>query len=489
MDTYGRQDVEVTLTLLTKIEAKNYSPECLELEHRVAGIIWQQTDHGFCFDMVAAQALVAKLQRRHAEIAGELGKAFQPWYAPDVVKGTAVFTPKGGNKANHYTAGAPFSRVKLVVFNPDSRDHVADRLIKVRGWKPATFTPEGKPQVDESTLGALPWPEARLCDEYLMVAKRLGMVSDGKEAWLKHAVKSALGHYRVHGGITTNGAVTGRMTHARPNVAQTPKVGSPYGEECRACWIATPGLKLVGCDAEGLELRCLGHYMARYDGGAYVVAIISGKKEDKTDAHSINQQAIRFNSRDNSKTFIYALIYGAGEFKLGLITYDDFTDDQRDRFNAKYPNKHKKAAALKRLGKSRREALMTNLPALGQLVEAVKNAVKTKGYLVGLDGRKLHIRAEHSALNTLLQSAGAVLMKKALVLFEDTIAAPNRALGATVAPVANIHDEFQIETEEQHAESIGRGAADCIRLAGEHFNFRCPLAGSYGVGANWRDTH
>jgi DNA polymerase-1 len=245
----------------------------------------------------------------------------------------------------------------------------------------------------------------------------------------------------------------------------------------------------VGIDAEGLELRCLGHYMARYDGGAYSNAVVNGKKEDKTDVHSVNQRAIRFNSRGNSKTFIYALIYGAGDYKLGLITYDDFTDEQRDRFNAKYPGKKQQGLALTRLGKSRRESLMTNLPALGQLVQAVKAKVKSPGYLFGLDGRKLHIRAQHSALNTLLQSAGAVVMKKALVLFEASVASPLRSTGGIVEYVANVHDEFQIETEETHAEFIGKSAADCITRAGEHFNFRCPLAGSYGVGDSWRDTH
>lgn len=489
MDVYGRQDVEVTLTLLNKIEAKAYSSECLELEHRVAALIYSQTERGFAFDMAAAETLTAKLQRRHAEISGELSKLFAPWWAPDVVKGSALFTPKGDNKKLGYVKGAPLSKVKLVVFNPASRDHIADRLMKLRGWRPATFTDGGKPQVDETTLEALPWPEAKLLAEYLMVEKRLGQIALGNEAWLKHAVKDALGVYRIHGSVTTNGAVTGRMTHASPNVAQTPRVGTPYGEECRACFIATPGLVLVGCDAEGLELRMLAHYMARYDGGAYVETVVNGKKENKTDVHSVNQRAARLNTRDNAKTFIYALIYGAGDYKLGTIVYDDFTDEQRDRFNAKYPNKKKKATALKNLGAARRDALMTNLPALGQLVEAVKAAIAARGYLVGLDGRLLHIRGEHAALNTLLQSGGAVVMKKALVLFEDGIAAPKRSTNATVAYVANIHDELQIETEESHAEFIGRGAADCIRIAGEHFKLRCPLAGSYGVGQTWRDTH
>lgn len=491
MDDYGRQDPEVTLTLFEKIDSKKYAAECLELEHDVAWAVSRQIHRGFCVSLDRMQALVATLQRRKAEIAAELGKVFQPWFAPDVVKGTALFTPKSGNKLNNYTAGCQLTKVKLVVFNPDSRDHIADRLCRVRSWKPSQYTDGGKPQVDETTLSALPWPEAKLSNEYLTIAKRLGQISDGEQAWLGHARKDEHGHYRIHGNVTTNGAVTGRMTHASPNVAQTPSVGAPYGSECRDCWIATPGLKLVGIDAEGLELRGLGHFMAPYDAGEFANAVVNGRKEDETDVHSRNRKGARLNKRDSAKTFIYALIYGAQGEKLGSIVYDDFTDEQRTRFNAKYPPSKKKArrAALRHLGDARKASLMESMPALQNLIDAVAHAVKTKGFLRGLDGRLLHIRSPHAALNTLLQSAGAVVMKKALVLFEATVAAPLRAKGATVEYVANIHDEFQIETEDTNAEFVGKSAAECITRAGEHFKFRCPLAGAYGVGDSWKDTH
>lgn len=487
MDAYGRQDVESTLALVEKIESKNYSAECLKLEHDVAQIIWRQRVRGFAFDVPAAMALAGKLQVRHAEIATDLTKVFEPWYAADVAKGTAVFTPKKDNKKQGYTGGVPFSRVKHVVFNPGSRDHIADRLTKLRGWRPTQFTDGGKPQVDESTLEPLPWPEAKLLTEYLLIEKRLGQIAEGKEAWLKRAKEDAAGVYRVHGSVNTNGAVTGRMTHSYPNVAQTPRVGSPYGEECRACWIATPGLVLVGCDAEGIELRALAHYMARYDGGEYVLVVVSGKKEDGSDVHSVNQRAIGLNKRDGAKTFVYALIYGAGDYKLGLITYDDFTEEQRAKFNEKYQQKRARSTAFKKLGASRRDRLMANLPALGQLVDDVREAAN-RGYLRGLDGRLLHIRGPHAALNTLLQSAAAVLMKKALVLLDADLASIRSTTGVTEF-VANIHDEWQIETTEETANEVGRLAADAIRRAGEHFKFRCPLSGSFGVGRNWAETH
>jgi DNA polymerase I len=487
MDTYGRQDVEVTLALVEKIESKNYSPECLALEHAVAQIVWRQTARGFAFDTKAALALAAKLQVRHAEIASELTTVFQPWYAPDVHKGTALFVPKSDNKKHGYVAGAAMSKVKCVVFNAGSRDHIADRLQKLRGWHPTQFTDGGKPQVDESTLGPLPWPEAKLLTESLLIEKRLGQIADGKEAWLKHARLEDDGVYRIHGSVSTNGAVTGRMTHSYPNVAQTPRVGSPYGEECRACWIVTPGLALVGCDADGLELRMLAHFMAKWDGGAYCETVVNGRKEDKTDVHSVNQAGAGLNSRDSAKTFIYAMLYGAGDFKLGTTVYDDFTEEQRARFNERFAKKKERAAALKRLGSQRRAKLIDKLPAFGQLVEAVKGAAQ-RGYLKGLDGRLLHVRSPHAALNTLLQSAGAIVMKKALVILDhelDTL----RSAGRVAACVGNVHDEFIIESTKEIANEVGAIAAESIRLAGDALGLRVPLKGNFAVGDKWSDVH
>jgi DNA polymerase-1 len=483
MDEYARQDPEVTLALVEHVEKINYAPECIELEHDVMRIIKRQERRGFAFNVTKAEALTAKLQKRMAELSAECATVFKPWtqQLPD-------FIPKRDNKKMGYKAGVPVKKSKVVVFNPGSRQHIASRLTALYDWIPTKFTDNGQPAIDETVLGELPWPEAKVLAEYLMVEKRLGQLSDGKKACLK-MVRNG----RIHGSVRTNGAVTGRMTHSDPNVAQTPKCGSPYGEEFRDCYEAGPGLVLVGCDAEGLELRCLGHYMARYDGGAYAEAVINGRKEDGTDVHTINQRAVRLNSRDSAKTFIYALIYGAGHFKLGTTVYEDFTDEVRARFNAKYPANKKKARiqALARLGQSRKESLMENLPALAQLIEAVKQAAK-RGYLIGLDGRKLHVRSEHAALNTLLQSAGAVVMKKALVLFDQKVEwyrSAREGVARVVEPVANVHDEFQIETEKEIANDIGTLAANCIAAAGEHFKFRCPLAGSFAVGSSWAHTH
>lgn len=507
MDEYCRQDVEVAVKLLEKIESKNYPQECIDLELRVAQIIFKQVERGFAVDVDAINKLAASLMARRAEIEAQLREVFPPWYAPDIRKGTCEFTPKGRNEKLGYEPGATFSRVKLVIFNPGSRLHVADRLGRLYGWEPLEFTPSGEPKVDEEILGAMVWPEAKLLNEYFLVQKTLGQIAEGNNAWLKHVRRTGLYGKegpidRIHGRVNTGGTVTGRMSHHEPNIAQTPKVltgkdgpllglDGRFGYECRSCFVASPGMVLVGCDAEGLELRMLAHYMARWDGGEYAEAIVNGRKEDETDVHNVNKRAWGMNSRDNSKTATYALLYGAGDYKIGTIIYDDFTEEQKERFNRKFPL-HKKQArsrAIAKLGRARKQRILQQLPALGKLVEEIRKTVKKKGYLTGLDGRRLHVRSEHSALNTLLQSGGAIVMKKALVLLDDALAASNRFDSENFFFVANIHDEFQMEVVPELSDEVGQLAADSIRRAGEHFNLRCPLAGKYDKGLNWAETH
>jgi DNA polymerase-1 len=478
MDDYCAQDNEVTLAWLELIESKSYSPECLYLEQRVAQIISAQERNGFSFDVEAARAMYAELQKKKLELEQGLQSLFPAWEV--VVKD---FVPKSNNKKHGHVKGQRFIKKVPMLFNPGSRDHIADRLKVVHGWRPTEFTDTGKPKIDDEILSTLPYPEAKPIAEFLVLGKVLGMLGDGTQAWLK-----AERNGRIHGRVNSNGAVTGRMTHSSPNVAQVPKCGSPFGKECRALFRATPGMRQVGCDAEGLELRKLAHYMAAYDGGAYADIVVNGKKENGTDVHTVNKNAAGLNSRDAAKTLIYALLYGAGDFKLGSIVYDDFTDAQKEKFNNSEGAKAGRDRALAKLGGARRKRLMDNLPALGKLTDAVKAKARKTRKLRGIDGRILHVRSEHAALNTLLQSGGAVVMKKALVLLDDAIRA-NPKLRGKVRYLANVHDEFQLETTPELAETVGRLAADCIRLAGEHFNLRCPLAGDFAVGANWAETH
>lgn len=510
MDDYCAQDVEVTVKLLELIEKQGYDLEALQLEIDVADIIDQQEKHGVMLDVEAAEKLAGEMTADLAEITEKLTDAIRPWFKPKVEKGRIIertptrrvyvngTDPKTGEISRvPIEKGHAYCPVETVEFNPGSRDQIADRLITLFGWVPQEFTPTGKPKVDDNTLDGLDQPEVALIKDYLTINKRLAYLATGDKALLKLVKPNG----RIYGRVNSNGAVTGRMTHNSPNLAQVPKVkvdedgnvlkglAGGYGYELRSLFIAPEGYKLVGVDADGLELRMLAHYMAKYDGGDYAEAVVYGKKSEGTDAHTRNQKAIGLNSRDNAKTWKYAYLYGAGNFKLGATAYEDMLDAPRSRFNAKHPPGKKREKALMSLGGRGRKKIEQGLPALGALQTAVKAKVKKPGYLRSLDGRKLHLRSEHSALNALLQGGGAVVMKKALVIAHRNLLARGWKFGREFAFVLNVHDEFQIEAKESLAEEIGQIAADAIAEAGEAFKLRVPLAGSQDIGDSWADTH
>jgi DNA polymerase I-like protein with 3'-5' exonuclease and polymerase domains len=286
--------------------------------------------------------------------------------------------------------------------------------------------------------------------EYLMLGKRVSQI----ESWLEAVEDDG----RVHGKVITNGAVTGRMTHSSPNMAQIPNSGSVYGVECRTCWSVSDGKVLLGCDASGLELRMLAHYMKDEE---YVKTVVEGSSKDGTDVHTKNQKAAGLQTRDQAKTFVYGWMYGAGPAKIGSIVGGTAKDGQRliDSF-------------------------LKATPAIKKLRDRVSQYAG-KGFVPGLDGRKIWVRSEHSALNSLLQGAGAVVMKKALVLFYGKV----QRNGWPVTLVANVHDECQLETTKEYVDIVGQAFVDSIREAGEHFKLRCPLTGEYKYGANWGETH
>ncbi len=301
-------------------------------------------------------------------------------------------------------------------------------------------------KVDETILaGVEDIPQAQLISEYLTVQKRIALVS----SWIE-AVNVDTG--RVHGYVNSNGAVTGRMTHSKPNVAQVPSSHSPYGVESRSCWIAAEGYSLVGMDASGLELRMLAHYM---NDEKYTSEILDG------DIHTANMLAAGLTDRSQAKTFIYAYLYGAGDEKIGSIVGGGRAEGAK--LKAKF---------------------LENTPALAVLrVDVEKQAMK--GNIEGLDGRRLIIRSSHAALNTLLQSAGAIVMKKALTLLDHYA----KLWGIRYRFVGNIHDEIQTEVEIGKEDVFGRLAVSCIQAAGTHFNLNCPLDGEYKVGKTWASTH
>ena len=457
-------DVKITKTLFNalKKEALGFSKESISLEQETTRILTDQYQNGFLFDERKAMSLTAELTQKLNETVEIVHKTFKP--IETIQKIQKVYTKTGDiskmgliygtNKKVRLTdeeydtlqTGVPTVERKLIEeFNLGSRQQIGDRLQDF-GWKPKKFTPTGRPIVDESTLKEITHiPEAKLIADYLLYQKRLAQV----HSWIDFVDSK---DNRVHGSVLCTGAITGRMAHINPNMAQVPAVYSPFGKDCRSCWTVPEGYKLVGVDASGLELRMLAHYMADEE---YVNEIING------DIHTANQQFAGLESRDKAKTFIYALIYGAGDAKIGSIIEGSQAD-----------------------GKKLRERFLSSLPTLRTLKERVDRAAE-KGFLKGLDGRKILLRHKHAALNTLLQGGGAIVMKKALCILDKRL----RQCGIDFKFVANIHDEWQIEVRECQANRVGQLAVQSIVDAGTYFNMRCPLDGEFRIGGNWSETH
>jgi DNA polymerase-1 len=461
MEDYCEQDVHTLDALYVHLCNQQYPPEPLQLEHQVRWIVTRQEKFGFNFNEKKAVDLYVLLSKRKLELEAACKETFKPFYLRD---GTKAFTPKSNSKKYGYAEGAPLSKVKLVEFNPGSRDHIANRLKRLFGWEPSEFTDGGSPKIDEVVLAGLVYPQAKVLQEYFLVDKRISQLAEGDSAWLK---KSKDG--KIHGRVNTMGAVTSRMTHMDPNLAQVPSCSAPYGAECRELFEPPPGYVQVGADASGLELRGLAGYMAKWDNGAYIKTVCEGRNEDGTDIHTVNMKALGITRRDIAKTFIYAFLYGAGDEKIGATL-----------FNSKGPKARK-------AGKAAKEKFLEALPALSNLIAAVKKAAK-RGWIKGLDGRRIPVRSDHAALNTLLQSAGAIIMKRALVILDDSLQARFK-VGIDYEFMANIHDEWQIAVKPEFAEEVGKLAVEAIRLAGLYYNFKCPLTGEFKIGHNWKATH
>ena len=460
---YCRNDVLLNLKVYNalKFESKGFTAQSVRLEHSVAKIINDQRENGFVVDQRLAMTLVAQFEEKLAEIVQQVQEVFKPKVSTQLL--TAQFTKSGKLSklakdqdgkgirlsedewfALSLAPSKPLKRETIVEFNLGSRKQIGEYLIQF-GWKPKKRTATGQPIVDEGTLSKIKnIPEAQLIAEYLMVQKRLAQVN----SWIKEMSDDG----RVHGYVNPNGAVTGRMTHSHPNMAQIPSANSPYGKECRSCWTVPAKHKLVGIDASGLELRMLAHYM---NDEAYTNEILNG------DIHTANQQLAGLESRNQAKTFIYALLYGAGDAKLGSV-----------------------AGKGREVGKRLRQSFFDNLPSFKSLTSDVQRKAKA-GYVKGLDGRKLTVRSEHAALNTLLQGAGAIVMKQALVFLADDL--KRNKLRAKF--VANVHDEWQIECHEDDADAVGKAGVRAIMEAGESLALKCPLDGEYQVGSNWSETH
>lgn len=545
MEDYCEQDVRVTSKLLRKIfDDRHYfaddgsAIESVRLEHGAAWTLAQMERNGFPFNMDGAERLYSELAGRRSDLLVQLIQTFGSWYSPK--GGTSAFlNPKTGKPIDFWSdgrpmpkvkypkvgdvylkngktkdtretfAGAPFTPIELTTFNPASRPHLA-KVLKDAGWVPSVFTDNGAPVVDDEALEHVkvsdPQKQAaiELVREYLMIQKRIGMLAEGDNAWMKMTHADGF----IHGNINPNGAGTGRATHSYPNMGQVPSATAVYGPHCRALFGAIYARHLkgwenaiqIGSDASGLELRCLGHFGAPFDGGSYAETVLNG------DIHWVNGKAagiVKFDIRDKhndeheaqraiAKTFIYAFLYGAGDELVGSFV-----------------------GGGKKEGKALKKAFMENTPAISGLQEAIADQLITeqkwnqatkrfdikwkRKWLKGLDGRKIHVRSPHSALNFLLQSAGAIICKKWVVEVERLLTEEHGlhhgwykddGTPGDFCFMAWVHDELQIAARTPEiAQLIAEVSQQAIRNVGDSFNFRCVLDTDFKIGETWRECH
>ena len=409
------------------------------LEHRVAEILTEQGIHGWTFDEQKSQQLESHLRREMEELTQVLRRQFP-------LIGGALFTPKRDNSTQGYKAGAEFQRLKE--FNPTSRDHIAWILTTHFKVKLSKITTTGKPIIDEITLTEIDIPFSKACAKCLTIKKKLGMISEGVNAWNKLVTIKGRIHHNC--SVSTN---TFRCAHRKPNLAQV-----PADREFRELFTASPRHIMVGADLSGIELRMLAHYLGRYDGGRYADILLND------DIHQVNADKIGI-TRRQVKTVTYAFLYGAGNEKIGM-SYD----------NSLQPKEARKK------GSEIREAFVSAIEGLSDLLGAVSNKA-ANGYLLALDGRRVLVDSPHKALNYLLQCSAGIVAKRWMVIANDAIHNPH------THQLAFVHDELQYETPQEDATNLMNLLEKAAELAGEYYDLRCPIAAEAKQGKTWADVH
>ena len=409
------------------------------LEHRVAEILTEQEIHGWTFDEQKSQQLESHLRREMEELVDVLREKFP-------LIGGALFTPKRDNSTQGYKAGAEFQRLKE--FNPTSRDHIAWILTTHFKVKLSKITTTGKPIIDEITLTEIDIPFSRACAKCLTIKKKLGMISEGVNAWNRLVTSKGRIHHNC--SVSTN---TFRCAHRKPNLAQV-----PADKEFRELFTASPHMVMVGADLSGIELRMLAHYLGRYDGGRYADILLND------DIHQVNADKIGI-TRRQVKTVTYAFLYGAGNEKLGT-SYD----------NSLQPKEARKK------GQEIREAYVSAIEGLSELLGAVA-AKSANGFLLACDGRRVLVDSPHKGLNYLLQCSAGIVAKRWMVIANDAIHNPH------THQLAFVHDELQYETPQEDATNLMNLLEKAAELAGEYYQLRCPIAAESKQGKTWADVH
>lgn len=481
MLVYCQRDVELQVKVfdfLMERVVDGELDEALCTETTFFGHLSDMIEAGVQVDPEALDDLIQVLVTAQAESADKLQEFFPPIPVEERLESLADFKARQAVSKNPSRLRRKVvQKAGMEVFNPNSRQQIVERLQMHHKWKhkDGEVTPNGQPKVDETILSALDYPCIPELVKYLMISKKLGQVATGTENWVDHMTKD----FRIHGYINHNGAVTSRCTHSHPNLGQVPRVGKPFGKECRKVFVPKPGWLLTGCDAKGLELRMLAHFTYPFDGGDFRKLVLEG------DPHTANMEALGIKDRDQAKTWFYAWLYGAQDGKLSKILGVSTKEASvmRKRFEKNVPG-------LQELRKSLEVQLVDNKMAHYVLKWGKPELVLHKdASILGLENRRIPCRSPHSLLNALNQHAGAILVKTATNEFHRIMLYSDLRKREDYNMVLHVHDEFQVEHNPGHAEVVRNSATAAFISAGYILHLDCPMDGDAKTGNNWSETH
>ena len=489
----------------------NALQRALAIETNVARIIGRQSINGVQFDVSRAHWYIHVLEEKTLE----LYRKVRPHLALEVENPYTVPVNEPWLKSGAWRdnvikwygddipdIGGAFTRVRFVEPDLGKRALLIKQLLRL-GWVPREYTEVtekgggGNPKltVDAITGGK------EICPSLFEI---VGEAGQAIAMWyiLKHRqsqIKGFLKHVRDDGRMPadahTIGTPTYRFRHTK--VVNVPKAQPHvvFGKQMRSLFTvkgkqlheritqrggedelikeierqlyvsrqrpyARQGYKMVGHDASGLELRILAHYI---DDDTFTDSVANG------DPHTANQVAAGLPTRDAAKTFIYAFIYGAGNKKIGAIVGGSATQ-----------------------GRAIKERFLHSNPKLAALIEGVQ-AAAGKGWVKGIDGRRVRIRKDkktkrpqvHKALNALIQTGGALVMKYSMVWLDQAAQAENLEW----SKVIDMHDESQAECTDDDAPRYAYLAEQSLVKAGEYLGLRCPLAAEAEINTRWSKTH
>jgi len=515
MEDYCARDVEITALVyahfLPIISDQEWNAS-IRLEHEFQRIVNALHINGFHFNTDRALSLLRNIEQELGGLDLEILSAFPP--REIVVKEFTTKLTKFGtiskssvpkslrDQIHLYEPGKTYKQTEMVPFNPSSVKQIIT-VLNEAGWKPTVKTKthieverelsrakynRSDNQVDlkdqyakieqlkifgwkinEENLSTLPETApapARLLAKRILLESRRRTLTE----WLSLVRPDG----RIHGKFIGIGAWTHRMAHQNPNCANIPTGAKLHGDVMRSLWQAPRNRLLVGVDAEGIQLRIFAHYI---DDPEFTRSLVEGKKDDQTDPHSLNARILGSvcNNRQTAKRFIYALLLGAGINKLAEIL--DVSQNAT---------------------RSALDRLMDRYQGFQKLKDEIIPLDAKRGWFLGLDGRRVLIPGtdvgsrRHLCMSGYLQNGEAIVMKKACLLWHETIQEDFKMVNF-------VHDEWQTEVKNDInlAMKIAKKQADSLKIVGEELNLKCPLAGSYWnddhkdytIGKNWSITH